>query len=85
MGMNGWTNVNDSLPTKSGRYQVILVSNDTYHVTMRKFYADKLHWTGKRIGIWERGTGGIAYWKPMDKMPDHLKPNKNVLGYGGMM
>ena len=81
--MDGWTSVDVALPKKSGRYQVIMKNGNSYHVTMRKFYVDKLNWYPKIPGKWDRGTFGITHWKPMDKLPDGLKPDRSVLDYGG--
>lgn len=78
-----WMRVEDGLPLRSGRYQVILLNGDSYHVTMRKFYADKKHWLTGKPGVWERGTSGITHWKPMDELPLGLKPDEHVLDYGG--
>lgn len=80
--IDDWTRVEDGLPEKNGRYQVVMKTGDTYHVTMRKFYADKPHWfTGRKCGWWERCTGGVTHWKPMSDLPAGLKQNEQVLGY----
>lgn len=83
-GLDGWTDVRDGLPEKDGRYQVVLIDGDHFHVTMRKYKAAKKHWfTGLVTGQWERGTCGVVCWKPMSELPYELQPYKDtrVLGY----
>lgn len=81
--MDGWISVEQELPKKSGRYQVIMINGSSYHVTMRKFYADKLHWYDKKPGVWDRGTAGVTHWRPMAELPKGFKPDRSVLDYGG--
>ena len=73
---NDWIPVEVSLPKKNGRYQVVILSgNNQYHVTMRKFRADKECWfTGMPTPTWERNTCGVKYWKPMSDLPEGLTP-----------
>lgn len=66
-----WVHVDDALPTERGRYQVAILRNGKYYVTMRKFFPDKPRWNSSE---WEKGTNGVRYWKPMSDLPNGCEP-----------
>ena len=68
---DGWTHVDDGLPTKNGRYQVAILRGGKYYVTMRKYFKRHPEYFGTN---WEKGTAGVRYWKPMSDLPEGCQP-----------
>lgn len=66
--MSEWINVNDRLPTKSGKYIVIAIEDKTlYHITFANFGKVGFYMTG-HCAYWR-----ITHWMPMPEIPEEIK------------